>query len=82
MLVLLGAAGALVYGVIEDPAVSSPIAGAVGVIIAAILQRRWEKRLSGGGGAGDWQPVLVLVGERREDGEAVDLRAVPGLVRL
>jgi hypothetical protein len=42
-LVLLVAGAALVYGLVEDPAVSGPVAGAIGVIVAAILQRRWEK---------------------------------------
>jgi hypothetical protein len=42
-LVLLVAGAALVYGLVEDPAVSGPVAGAVGVVVAAILQRRWEK---------------------------------------
>ncbi|HEY2767969.1 MAG TPA: hypothetical protein VGI76_06900 [Solirubrobacteraceae bacterium] len=41
--VILVAGAALVYGLVEDPAVSGPVAGAIGVIIAAILQRRWEK---------------------------------------
>lgn len=42
--VMLVAGAALVYGVIEDPAVSGPIAGAIGVLVAAILQRQWEKK--------------------------------------
>jgi hypothetical protein len=42
--VVLIAGAALLYWVIEDPAVSGPIAGAIGVVVAAIVQRRWEKR--------------------------------------
>lgn len=42
--IMLVAGAALVYGVVEDPAVSGPIAGAIGVLVAAILQRRWEKK--------------------------------------
>lgn len=42
--VMLVAGAALVYGLIEDPAVSGPIAGAIGVLVTAILQRRWEKK--------------------------------------
>jgi hypothetical protein len=47
---LIGAAGiaacvgALVYGLVQDPQVAGPIAGAIGVVAAAVVQRRWEKR--------------------------------------
>jgi hypothetical protein len=41
---MMAAAGAFVYGLIVDPAVAGPIAGATGVIIAAVVQRRWEKK--------------------------------------
>jgi hypothetical protein len=41
--VVLVAGAALVYGLVKDPAVSGPVAGAIGVIVAAIIQRRWEK---------------------------------------
>jgi hypothetical protein len=46
LVVALGLASiaALIYGLVQDPAVAGPIAGAVGVIGAAVLQRRWEKR--------------------------------------
>jgi hypothetical protein len=44
-LLIVAASGALIYGIVLDPAVAGPIAGAVGVIGAAIFQRRWEKRL-------------------------------------
>jgi hypothetical protein len=43
-LLIVVAIGALIYGIVLDPAVAGPIAGAVGVLVAAILQRRWEKR--------------------------------------
>lgn len=43
-LIILVAGAALVYGVVEDPAVSGPVAGAIGVIGIAIVQRRWEKK--------------------------------------
>jgi hypothetical protein len=41
---IIAAGGALIYGFVLDPAVAGPVAGAVGVVVAAILQRRWEKR--------------------------------------
>lgn len=43
-LLVAAAGGALIYGIVLDPAVAGPITGAVGVVVAAILQRRWEKR--------------------------------------
>jgi hypothetical protein len=43
-LLVAAAGGALIYGIVVDPAVAGPITGAVGVVVAAILQRRWEKR--------------------------------------
>lgn len=36
--------GALIYGLVQDPQVAGPIAGAIGVVAVAVLQRRWEKR--------------------------------------
>lgn len=41
---MVAAAGALVYGLIVDPTVGGPIAGAAAVVAVAIVQRRWEKR--------------------------------------
>jgi hypothetical protein len=43
VVLLVAAGGALIYGIVVDPAVAGPIAGAVGVIVAAIVQRVWEK---------------------------------------
>jgi hypothetical protein len=40
---IIAAGGALIYGIVLDPAVAGPIAGAIGVIGAALFQRRWEK---------------------------------------
>ena len=41
---MVAAGGALIYGIVLDPSVAGPVAGAVGIVVAAILQRRWEKR--------------------------------------
>lgn len=42
--VIAACVGALVYGLVQDPQVAGPIAGAIGVVAAAVVQRRWEKR--------------------------------------
>jgi hypothetical protein len=42
--IIVIAGAALVYGVIEDPAVVGPLTAALVVVIVALLQRRWEKR--------------------------------------
>lgn len=44
LVLIVAAAGALVYGLIVDPAVGGPIAGAAAVIAVAVVQRRWEKK--------------------------------------
>jgi len=44
LVLIVTAAGALVYGLIVDPAVGGPIAGAAAVIAVAVVQRRWEKK--------------------------------------
>lgn len=43
VVLMAAAGGALIYGIVVDPAVAGPIGGAVGVIVAAIVQRVWEK---------------------------------------
>jgi hypothetical protein len=44
LVLIVAAAGALVYGLIVDPTVGGPIAGAAAVVAVAIVQRRWEKK--------------------------------------
>jgi hypothetical protein len=44
LLAIVAASGAFVYGLIVDPAVAGPVAGATGLLLAAVIQRRWEKK--------------------------------------
>ena len=43
-IVAVGIAGAFIYGIVVDPAVAGPIAGATAVVGVGIAQRRWEKK--------------------------------------
>lgn len=43
-LLVVATGGALIYSLVLDPAIAGPVAGAIGVIAVAVVQRRWEKK--------------------------------------
>jgi hypothetical protein len=50
-LLIIAAGGALIYGIVFDPAVAGPVAGAVGVIGIAVVSASMGKEAGTGTGA-------------------------------